>query len=220
MLHAGKDTETVSDEQYFSPDPTRRAGGATFSVHVADRSLQIATARGTFSARRLDPGTRVLLDTVEQPPATGELLDLGCGVGVLGLAMATYSPAARVWGVDVNPLALERARENAVRNRLGNVAFARPEEVPEAISFATIWSNPPVRVGKGELHAILERWLPRLSPGADAWLVAQRHLGADSLAAWLEGRGCQVERAASRRGYRVLRVRWLTPTTDRPRPAG
>jgi len=74
----------------------------------------------------------------------------------------------------------------------------------------TIWSNPPIRVGKNELHAMLLHWLPRLEPGSDGWLVVQRNLGSDSLQRWLQAelpRDFAVLRAATNKGYRVLRCR-------------
>ena len=75
------------------------------------------------------------------------------------------------------------------------------------MAFAGIWSNPPIRVGKDALHQLLRSWLPRLQPEASAWLVVQRHLGADSLAAWLGQQGWPARRAGSKRGYRILEVR-------------
>ena len=70
----------------------------------------------------------------------------------------------------------------------------------------TIWSNPPIRVGKQELHAMLEHWLPRLDDDATAWLVVAKHLGAESLQRWIaDSLGLEVERAANSKGFRVLR---------------
>jgi 16S rRNA (guanine1207-N2)-methyltransferase len=83
---------------------------------------------------------------------------------------------------------------------------SRPEAVPAGVVFDEIWSNPPIRVGKGELHAMLARWLPRLAPGGSAWLVVSRNLGGDSLQTWLTGQGWVAERHASQKGFRVLRV--------------
>jgi len=71
---------------------------------------------------------------------------------------------------------------------------------------AGIWSNPPVRIGKAALHELLRSWLRRLDPGRDAYLVASRNLGADSLHRWLAGQGWPVVRLAARNGYRVLQV--------------
>jgi 16S rRNA G1207 methylase RsmC len=109
--------------------------------------------------------------------------------------------------VDVNERALGLATANA--RRLGvadRLSAVRPDEVPEGVRFAQIWSNPPIRVGKSELHALLDRWLPRLADDGVAWLVVARHLGADSLAGWLTERGWSVQRHASQKGFRVLRL--------------
>ena len=81
---------------------------------------------------------------------------------------------------------------------------------PTTSSFRTIRSNPPIRVGKNELHGLLERWIPRLDERADAWLVVQRNLGSDSLQRWLAAtfeKGYSVHRAATGRGFRVIKVR-------------
>jgi len=86
------------------------------------------------------------------------------------------------------------------------VIASTPDDVPADVRFDEIWSNPPIRVGKQELHELLEKWLPRLAPDGIAWLVVARNLGADSLHAWLRDAGWPAERYASQRGYRILRV--------------
>jgi 16S rRNA G1207 methylase RsmC len=97
--------------------------------------------------------------------------------------------------------------ENAASLGLAErVRVAGPDEVPADVTFDQIWSNPPTHVGKAGLHAVLERWLPRLAPDGVAWLVINRHLGGDSLHTWLVERDWAVERTASQKGYRVLRV--------------
>jgi 16S rRNA (guanine1207-N2)-methyltransferase len=83
---------------------------------------------------------------------------------------------------------------------------AAPDDVPDDVRFAAIWSNPPVRVGKAAMRDLLLQWLGRLDGGGTATLVVQKHLGADSLHRWLEGEGWAVERLTSRMGYRVLAV--------------
>ena len=196
--------------QYFAerPESAHRPG----SVHVVlpDVHLELATDAGVFSPTRLDPGTRLLLDTAPPPPAAGNLLDLGCGWGPIALSLAIHSPHATVWAVDVNERALDLVRRNARSLSLDNVNACTPNDVPTDVRFLTIWSNPPIRVGKNELHGLLEHWLPRLEPGSDAWLVVQRNLGSDSLQRWLEATypdDFTFTRAATNKGYRVLRGR-------------
>jgi 16S rRNA G1207 methylase RsmC len=112
-----------------------------------------------------------------------------------------------VWAVDVNERARALTAQNAAAAGLTNVEVAAPDDVPDDVRFAAVWSNPPIRVGKPVLHALLTRWLGRLDDGGTALLVVQRHLGADSLHRWLAGEGWEVERLASRKAYRVLSVR-------------
>jgi len=199
----------MPQEHYFSSDPASADALRTISVRLAGRDVQVETAGGVFSPGHLDQGTRVLLDEVPEPPASGDLLDLGCGWGPIALTLALESPDATVWAVDVNRRALDLVRRNATRLGLVNVNAVLPQDVPDDLRFAAIWSNPPIRVGKQELHALLEHWMPRLDADATAWLVVQKNLGADSLQRWLAeqmGDRYEVERASTSKGFRVITV--------------
>ncbi len=179
-------------------------------MSLAGRNLELSTAGGVFSPDRLDAGTQVLLANSPPPPPGGDLLDLGCGWGPIALSLAIQSPRATVWAVDVNERALDLVRKNAAESGLDNINAVTPDDVPDDVVFRTIRSNPPIRVGKNELHGLLERWLPRLDERSDAWLVVQRNLGSDSLQRWIAATfdpGYSVFRSATGRGYRVLRVR-------------
>ena len=200
----------MTGEHYFSAQPGSDLALRSISATLVGRVYDLTTAGGIFSPDRIDAGTQVLLAHTPAPPPGGHLLDVGCGWGPIALSLAIASPHATVWAVDVNERALDLVRRNASRLSLANINACRPEDVPDDISFMTIWSNPPIRVGKAELHGLLERWLPRLEQDADAWLVVQRNLGSDSLHRWLDQAlpdGFAVSRAATSKGYRVLRVR-------------
>ncbi len=84
--------------------------------------------------------------------------------------------------------------------------------------FSGLWSNPPVRIGKDALHALLTAWLGRLEPGSLAFLVVGRNLGADSLHRWLAAQGWPVTRLAARTGYRLLQVNYSAERTVVTRP--
>jgi 16S rRNA (guanine1207-N2)-methyltransferase len=198
-------------EHYYAGQPAAAHRPGLVHVLLPGLHLELETDAGVFSAGRLDPGTRVLLDTVPAPPPAGQLLDLGCGYGPLALVLAVRSPRACVWAVDVNERALGLCARNAERAGAGNVRCVTPADpaLPDPVD--VIWSNPPIRIGKPALHTLLAGWLARLSPGGAAYLVVQRHLGSDSLHRWLEGEGWPVSRLASRSGYRVLQVRPATP---------
>jgi 16S rRNA G1207 methylase RsmC len=207
------DAEDAAGEHYFTARPASADERRTLTVRLAGREVTVETAGGVFSPGRLDLGTEVLLRSAPEPPSTGDLLDLGCGWGPVALTLALESPSARIWAVDVNERALDLVRRNAARLGLANVHAVTPDAVPDDVALAALWSNPPIRVGKDALHAMLLTWLRRLAPGAEAHLVVQRNLGADSLQRWLSealpsatGGGWTVERAASAKGFRVLRV--------------
>ncbi|MBN9376662.1 MAG: methyltransferase [Cellulomonas sp.] len=203
----------TAPDHYFTAQPAAPDERRTITVELAGRVVTVQTAGGVFSPDHVDLGTRVLLREVPDPPSSGDLLDLGCGWGPLALTMALLSPSARVWAVDVNERALDLVRVNAVRLGLANVRAVLPDEVPDEVRFVAIWSNPPIRVGKDALHDLLRRWLPSLSPDGEAWLVVGRNLGADPLQHWLADKmGVAVERAASAKGFRVLRAGLLLPT--------
>ena len=195
------------DGHYFSTDPAVGSRPTTVRLDLPDVGFDLQADRGVFSATRVDPGTKVLLLEAPPPAPAGDLLDLGCGYGPITLALAARAPGATVWGVDVNERARALTASNAEAAGLANVRVAAPDEVPADVRFATLWSNPPVRIGKAALHDLLVRWLGRLAPGGVAVLVVQKHLGSDSLHRWLEGEGWAVERRASRMAYRVLEVR-------------
>jgi len=200
----------MTNEHYFSGTPESELKLRSIQATIAGRAVDLTTANGVFSPERVDAGTRVLLSSVPAPPPGGNLLDLGCGWGPIALSLAADSPHATVWAVDVNERALDLVRRNADVMGLSNVNAVLPQDVPASLEFMTIWSNPPIRVGKNELHSMLQMWMPRLSPGADAWLVVQKNLGSDSLHRWMDDEfasSLTVTRAATNKGYRVLRVR-------------
>lgn len=200
----------MGSDHYFSATPASPENLRRIRVTLAGRDLEVTTAGGVFSPDHVDSGTAVLLSNTPPPPSGGNFLDLGCGWGPIALTLALQAPRATVWAVDVNERALDLVRRNAAALGLDNVNAALPGDVPDHVSFRTIRSNPPIRVGKNELHGLLERWLPRLDERSDAWLVVQRNLGSDSLQRWLAAtldRRFSVHRASTARGFRVLKVR-------------
>jgi 16S rRNA G1207 methylase RsmC len=192
--------------QYFDERPAVGSEPHEVDVSLGDVAFTMLTDRGVFSHGHVDTGTALLLRAAPAPSPTGHLLDLGCGTGALALTMALRSPEAIVWAVDVNARARELTTANAARNGIGNIRVVAPDEVPDPTRFATIWSNPPIRIGKRALHQLLLTWLGRLDDDGAAVLVVQKHLGADSLQRWLGEVGFPARRISSRAGFRLLHV--------------
>lgn len=192
-------------DQYFAEQPAAPSSPAPARLDVGGLSLTVTTDSGVFSRGRLDKGTRVLLEHVPEPEQGGDLLDLGCGWGPISLWLATVRRRSTVWAVDVNERALSLVRANAAAAGLANVRACRPDEVPDDVVFAGMWSNPPIRSGKAALHELLSAWLPRVA--GPSYLVVAKNLGSDSLARWLGEQGYTVSRLSSNAGFRVLEVR-------------
>ena len=194
---------------YFSETPEGELIPREISVTLAGNKVTVITAGGVFSPEHIDQGTQVLLTHIASAKPSGIFLDIGCGWGPIALALATQSPKATVYAVDVNDRCLELTRLNAKRLGLENIIVCKPEEVPADVLFDEIWSNPPIRVGKEALHEILTHWLNRLNKSSVARLVVQKNLGSDSLQKWLAAElqsDFETTRADSAKSFRVLKV--------------
>ena len=198
---------TAAGSHYFDEEPTTDSSPRDVQLSLPDMHLVLATDRGVFGYDRVDSGTKLLLLHAPPPSVSGNLLDLGCGTGAIALAMAHRSPAATIWATDVNERARALCRNNSERNGVANIAVCAPDDVPEDITFNTIWSNPAIRIGKPALHAMLLRWLGRLAPDGTAVLVVHKHLGSDSMQTWLGTQGYPTRRLSSSAGYRILEAR-------------
>ena len=192
---------------YFDVTPDAPSARRMVRLDLPDLSVQLTTDSGVFSGDRIDPGTRLLLLEAPMPSSPmSNVLDLGCGYGPIAVALAKRTPSTRVWAVDVNERGVSLTADNAARLGLDNVVASVPDQVPGDLGFDAIWSNPPVRIGKHALHELLLTWLRRLQSDGHAYLVVQKHLGADSLQRWLADRGWPTTRLRSRAGYRLLDV--------------
>jgi len=197
---------------YFSESPDspflrRRVGAVLWG-----REVELVTANGVFAGDGVDRGTAVLLRESTAPQGSPRVLDLGCGYGTIALAIALHCPGARVDAVDVNERALTLCRENAAALGVADrLRVLRPADVEPDTHYAEIWSNPPIRIGKPALHALLLDWLPRLNPTGSARLVVSKNFGADTLQRWLGEQGYACERVGTDKGFRVLEVRHPTP---------
>ena len=212
MRGAAGYTGFMSEQHYFSSSPEAEFKPRTVQVELAGRQVSVTTANGIFSPSGIDKGTAVLLEQVPEPHGK-YMLDIGCGWGPITLSLAMLAPQSEVYGIDVNSRSLSLTEQNARALGLHNVSVSTPDEIDPTLRFDTIWSNPPIRVGKEVLHNILLTWLPRLAPGGAAYLVVQKNLGSDSLQKWLDaqlterfGSEFSVSRYAMSKGFRILEV--------------
>jgi 16S rRNA G1207 methylase RsmC len=193
---------------HYFETPTGRAEVFRVPMRLWDAKVELDSSRGVFSGSGLDLGTAVLLRSCSPPTGPVSILDLGCGIGPLTVAIGLADPEARITAIDVNERALALTRATVDRLGLGDrVRTSLPDAVPADERYDEIWSNPPIRIGKAALHELLTTWLARLADGGTAWLVVARNLGADSLATWLDEQGWDCEKVAGAKGFRVFAVR-------------
>ena len=209
----------MSNEHYFSEHPVSGLREHSLEIAFAGHTIKAMATTGTFSAARLDAGTELLLKWLELhqlESAAGlarpdereprQLLDIGCGWGAISLCLATGEPTATVWAVDVNSRALAQTAANAHLNQLGNLRAVAPNDVPPELRFDEIWSNPPIRIGKQQLHELIRHWVARLSPAGSAHFVVAKQLGAESFQSWLQSEYPErlIERSMRNANYRVI----------------
>lgn len=196
------------EEHYFSSDPAAPKKTVSLTIEVGGVAIRLDAASGTFSSGRLDPGTAVLLKQSEHFPKDGNVLDIGCGWGPIGVSIAKLAPKARVYGVDVNQRSIDQSNLNAELNELKNFKASKPDGLDQNLRFTSIWSNPPIRVGKQVLHDLMKQYIPMLEPGGKAVMVVAKNLGADSFQRWLQDEFPQseVSRLATDKGYRVIQL--------------
>ena len=194
-------------DHYFSAEPRSAETRTAFDADLWGHRVRLQSASGVFSHGRLDAGTQVLVRAAEPRLHSRTVLDLGCGTGALAVGLALTVAEATVWAVDVNERALALTRANAEAHKVaGRLHVVTPDEMPAAVRFDEIWSNPPIRIGKAAVRELLLSWMGRLADSGRAVLVVGRNLGADSYQRWLREQGFGCERLASAKGFRVLEV--------------
>jgi 16S rRNA (guanine1207-N2)-methyltransferase len=194
---------------YFSPDPDSRLEYGLIDTVLRGRRYRFLTASGVFSAKRVDNGTRILVEAMSIP-RTGRLLDVGCGIGVIGLVAASESPSLEVTLIDVNPRATMVAARNVERMGLGNVRVLTGNlyEPVAGEKFDVVVSNPPISAGMRKVVEPLVRGArDHLAVAGRLLVVVQSNKGGRTLAGFLDewfGGHQVVERGS---GYRVLSAR-------------
>jgi 16S rRNA (guanine1207-N2)-methyltransferase len=192
---------------YYSRTPEVKSDPQMIEVVLKEFKFRLKTDQGVFSKNEIDFGSRLLIDSFIENEQAGPLLDVGCGYGPIGLSMAKSFPGRKVHMVDVNERALGLAKENAEKNGIPNVSIYESsclEKVKEK-GFSAILTNPPIRAGKSVVHEILEDSYNHLIQGGELWVVIQKKQGAASAEKKMEDIYGNVEIAAKKKGYQILK---------------
>ena len=194
------------NDHYFTRTPQSASRPADCEFTYRGIRLAFQTDAGVFSRGEVDTGTRVLLEALPEE-MHGEILDLGCGWGVIGISIARKWPEARVTMADVNTRALDLSRENAKRNRAevvcvesdGMAAFAGRR-------FDAIVTNPPIRAGKQVIYRMFADAADALKPDGALYLVIRKQQGAESCIRYLQTIYASVEKLDRSGGFWVLKA--------------
>jgi 16S rRNA G1207 methylase RsmC len=196
---------TMAQNHYFSPKPSTKPNYGLIRVNLRGRPFEFLTASGVFSKKRVDLGTRLLVESMVLSKS-GNTLDLGCGYGVVGVVAAALHPRLCVFLVDVNERAVQLARQNAKRNRVDNVVLRSGflYEPVKDVQFDAILSNPPVSAGLKVVLPIIEQAPAHLISGGSFQMVVRSKIGGKRLSSVMEESFGNVEVLARQSGYRVL----------------
>ncbi|MFD2043186.1 class I SAM-dependent methyltransferase [Ornithinibacillus salinisoli] len=195
-------------EHYFSQKPQSKSSPKTWNYQLREKNYTFTSDVGVFSKNEVDFGSKLLIEQFEAPNVQGDILDMGCGYGPIGIALADCFPGRTIVMADVNERALELAAQNANHNEVNNTLFVKSDQFSEleGRSFAAILTNPPIRAGKKVVHGIFEESKKSLLSGGELWVVIQKKQGAPSAKEKLEDLFEEVQVVARDKGYFILRA--------------
>ncbi|MHA6259180.1 class I SAM-dependent methyltransferase [Sporosarcina sp. CAU 1771] len=196
-------------EHYYSKDPVVKSNQAEWTTELRGKNLRFKTDAGVFSKGEVDFGSRLLIETFTLPEITGDVLDVGCGYGPIGLSVAMLAPERTVHMVDVNERALHLAKLNAELNKVENTKVYSSDALMAvtAEDFAVIVTNPPIRAGKTTIFNFYDGAFSKLKTGGELWVVIQKKQGAPSTINRLLELFGTVDTVVKKRGYYILKAK-------------
>ena len=194
------------NDHYYTRVPQSESKPVECEYTYRGISLSFRTDAGVFSKGEVDVGTKLLLEALPEE-MSGEILDLGCGWGVIGVSIARKWPGTRVTMADVNTRALDLSRENAKRNR-AEVVCAESDGMAafEGKQFDAVITNPPIRAGKQVIYKMFADAAKSLKPGGALYLVIRKQQGAESCMKYLKTLYGEVEKLDKSGGFWVIRA--------------
>ena len=195
-------------EHYYSKDPKVKSQPKELAVTLRQQSFRFLTDAGVFSKGDVDFGSKLLAESFVMPEAEGDVLDVGCGYGPIGLSIAASFPNRKIHMVDVNERALLLSAKNAEVNGVTNVEIYSSDALTDVTGaeFSAILTNPPIRAGKKTVFSFYDGAFSKLQVGGELWVVIQKKQGAPSTIHHLEKIFGNAETIVKKRGYHIIRA--------------
>ncbi len=192
--------------QYFDNNEELSHDFHQYSFSLLGEEFSFISDSGVFCKDGLDDGSRLLLETIAKTDLGNSILDMGCGIGPIGLLLAHFDKNRHITLVDVNRRALDCAKQNAAKLGLSSRVDIFESDVYSNInsSFSTIVTNPPIRAGKKVTYAMYAGAISHLNEGGQLILVIRKQQGASSCQEYLKTIFKEVEVVKSKKGYRIL----------------
>ncbi len=195
-------------EHYFIAKQHKESDYFTFTENFNGKDFTFKSVDSVFSKNKIDEGTKVLLETVLKNYDTmqGDVLDFGCGVGVIGIVLKTFYESVNVDMLDVNSVAVELSKENCKINSVAqNKVFESNLYDKVDRKYTHIVTNPPIKVGKAILFEVVTGAYEHLSVNGDIVLVIRKSHGEESMKKHMESVFGNCEILKRDKGYYILR---------------
>lgn len=192
---------------YFINDENAKSDEKEFQVNILGKTFKFITDNGVFSKGKLDEASRMLIETFDALalPGDGDILDVGCGYGAIGIALAANRQSADVHMVDVNLRAINLAKRNVKLNHIENI-HVYESYCYESVKtkFAHIVSNPPIRAGKKVVQQIIAESTDYLLDNGSLTIVIGKHHGAASAQKKMEEVFGNAHKINRRKGFWII----------------
>ena len=196
----------MTNDHYYSENPSSESRPVEARFSYRGHDLCLMSDAGVFSRGELDPGTRILLAALPET-IQGDVLDLGCGWGPVGICVGLANSGCSIVFSDINSRAIQLAKQNAAQYHIEGQfvqsdGFAQIDQ-----TFDCIITNPPIRAGKETIYKMFSDSAAHLNPGGSLYLVIRKQQGAPSALRFLNTVFSDVETIDKSGGYWVIRCR-------------
>ena len=174
--------------QYFDNDNNIKHNKKIIEFYFNDKKYNVYSDNGVFSKDKFDYGTRLLLDSIDISKLSGTVLDLGCGIGVVGIILGTINKNINIDMIDINERAISLVRDNLTLNKVKANVFSSDVYSNVDKKYDYIITNPPIRAGKEVVRKFLFGGYDYLNDNGILYFVMRKDHGVKSMIKELESK--------------------------------